>query len=290
MNQKPVTRRGRTVSSFYAVALVLLFLLPLLGGCSSSTAYDADVEYAEAVRDAQAATYEKISYGLTAIVPQNKNLIWENNVPGSRVLVVSWASEKVAKFYLCPPEGCTPGDTCKEGRECPSYKYDNWVTVVPQLKNFFQGIAPDPLRISQLLGLPPYYASRAMYMIEFWASPRDLFRPCPDPEISDSQCEVDFPLDKMRVFDPFQKVYADQACQIGQCGFKDFKEWFDNRKTYLYNSENPFPWTRLGYTYDWGNATNHVGLSEYILHGNRDDGRGIAVSIRSVTPTARYFN
>ena len=31
-----------------------------------------------------------------------------------------------------------------------------------------------------------------------------------------------------------------------------------------------FPWTRLGYTYDWGKPDNHVGLSEFILRIDPD--------------------
>ncbi len=42
------------------------------------------------IQDARNMTAEKISKNLTAIVPENKNLQWENNTPGSRVLVATW--------------------------------------------------------------------------------------------------------------------------------------------------------------------------------------------------------
>ena len=45
---------------------------------------------------------------------------------------------------------------------------------------------------------------------------------------------------------------------------------------------------RLGYTYDWG-SSNHIGLSEFVLHGRKEDGSGIAVGIKSVKTTVEYF-
>jgi len=29
--------------------------------------------------------------------------------------------------------------------------------------------------------------------VKMWVSPDDLFRPCPDPEINDSECEITYP-------------------------------------------------------------------------------------------------
>jgi hypothetical protein len=139
----------------------------------------------------------------------NDDLIWENG-PGSRLLVVSWVTASVAAYYLCPSEGSGPDDVCKEGRECPNYRYDSWVPVVPELRNFFGRITPQPLRIAQLLGLPPGDADRKAYMLEMYVAPQDLFRPCPDPEITDSQCELDFPADAFRRFDINELLYADQ--------------------------------------------------------------------------------
>lgn len=49
-------------------------------------------------------------------------------------------------------------------------------------------------------------------------------------------------------------------------------------------NENP----DLIWEYDWG-SSNHVGLSEFVLHGRKVDGSGIAVGIRSVKTTAEYF-
>jgi hypothetical protein len=270
-----------------------------LSGCSGDTApYDPALEYARAVQDASVATTDRISRDLVPIVPGNGNLLWENGVPGSRVLVVAWVSQWVGECYMNPDpaRGCL---ACRVGEECRGMPFDTWVTVAPELKSFFHGVTPPPLRVAQLLGLPPTasYIAKPRYMVEFWVSPKDLFRPCPDPEITDRECQLDFPVDQFWVLDSLRKVYADQNCLQKGCGvtgeglceFKDYKGWFMNRKDFIYSGANPYPWTGLGYTYDWGNPMTHVGLSEFIIHGKTEDCRGISVGIHSVTPTAAYF-
>lgn len=285
-------RKCHALHCFHVYVLVIFLLgshAVLLTGCGSSTAFDPEIEYARACADASTVTYEKISQQLTPIHNDNKDLIWENNVPGTRVLVVSFAGEVPCKAYECPPEGCSPTDTCKAGRECPNYKFDTWVTVAPEMKNYFKGTQPDPLRIAQLLGLPPSDAVNKKCFIEIFISPKNLYRPCPDPEITDRECLTDFNDSPFIMYDTANKIYSDQACEQGQCGFKDFEGWFNNRKDYLYSSSYPYPWTRLGYTYDWGDPQNHVGLSEFVMHGKVESGAGVPVKIVSVTKIADYF-
>jgi hypothetical protein len=54
------------------------------------------------------------------------------------------------------------------------------------------------------------------------------------------------------------------------------------QKRYHPDSGKPYPWTRLGYTFDWGNPDSRVGLSEFIVMA------GTAVVIESKTPTSSY--
>ena len=285
-----------------------LMLLPVIMAClilincgnGNSVAYDTQTEYLKACEDAKTVTVEKISKNLTAIVPENKDLIWENGV-GSRILVVSWVDQNACNIYKCPAEGCQASDTCKEGKEC-QYGRDTYVTVVPELKNFFKETTATSLRIAQLLGLPPSDAQNKVCFLEMWVSPKDIFRPSPDPEITDHEAEIDFPGDQysnlLRKYDPSEKVFADQACdptqcpacnQWGQCGFTDYRNYFQNRTKFIYTGSAPYPWTRLGYTYDWGNAAHHTGLSEFVIHGKKADGSKISVGIKAVTLTAAYF-
>ena len=129
-------------------------------------------------------------------------------------------------------------------------------------------------------------------MIELWVSPQDIFRPCPDPEITDRKCQTDFPSDPFRTFSSTELVRATEG--PGWNIFMNYTGWFNNRKNYIYSNarsypaSSPYPWTRLGYTYDWG-SRNHVGLSEFVVHGRKQDGSGITVGIGALKSTADYF-
>lgn len=48
------------------------------------------------------------------------------------------------------------------------------------------------------------------------------------------------------------------------------------------DGSRPYPWTRLGYTYDWGSGS-HVGMSEYVIPG------GMTVQVKAVYETSDYF-
>lgn len=289
----------------YTLLLLLSILVAGCGGDSVSTpiTHDPKTQYLQAVLDASMVTPAKVYTGLTPISNENTALIWENGVVGSRLLVTSWIGSAGAN-YKCPPGGCAAGDTCKEGRECPNYRWDSWVTVAPELKNYFGGAVPSSMRLAQLLGLPPEYATpgdpkEAQYFLEMWVSPADLYRPCPDPEITDRECQTDYSTGIFWNFSPTEKVNATEG---GIWEFRDYKGWFDNRTQFIYSyaypaakatDPLPYPWTRLGYTYDWGNP-NHIGLSEYVVRGKREnnpDGtpRYISVGIKSVKATAEYF-
>ena len=44
-----------------------------------------------------------------------------------------------------------------------------------------------------------------------------------------------------------------------------------NRAATIYTTSPPYPWTQLGYTYDWHPAnTSAIGLSEYVLMQNAE--------------------
>jgi len=266
----------------------------LISGCGSDgsatpplTPAALQTLYSSSVYDARSATPAKISKNLTPITTDNNNLIWENGLPGSRVLMLSWIKSSDAKYY----DG-TIDPACAPGLSNCTLKVDLWVTVVPEMKNFFPGMTPQPLRIAQLLGVPPEYASEQRSMVELWVSPKDMFRPCPDPEITDQECQTGFPADPFRTFSSTELIRATEGPERNV--FMNYTGWFNNRKNYIYyNARNypassPYPWTRLGYTYDWA-SSSHIGLSEFVVHGRKQNGSGISVGIRSLKSTADYF-
>lgn len=291
----------RRVILFPALREILgVFVLSLLAvscgggaGTQSTDHKSIQQQYSSAVADARVVTVDEISSCLTPIAPYNGNLIWENNIVGSRLLVATVIDEN-GKYYRCDePAGCA-GDTCKEGGNCSSYRWDSWVTVVPEMKQRFAGTIPSLLRVVQLLGLPPSYATKGnprevKYVMELWVSPSDLFRPCPDSEISDTVCEMQFPADPFRILDTHNTIRATEG--LAAPVFKTYTAWFNNRARNVYtatSSSDAYPWTRLGYTYDWGSPLR-FGLSEFVVHGRKEDGSTISVGIHSVKAISEYF-
>ncbi len=96
-----------------------------------------------------------------------------------------------------------------------------------------------------------------------WVSPDDLFRPCPDPEVIDGTCDLKFPSSSYITI-------ADEHIQ-----------WIEKLRGDSYG-ENGYPWTQLGYTYDWGNPKDHVGLSEFVIKAQSN------VTIKGVSNVYEY--
>jgi hypothetical protein len=189
--------------------IICLFAISCLAltscGRSSSAQTDPQAEYNAAVQDAKTLAAAKILKNLTAIVPENANLIWENDVPGTRVLVATWIGNQAACQNYTNPN--SPG--CKMGQECPIYGFNSWITVVPELKNLL-GNAPTLLRVAQALGLPPPSVTQTLEntcIVELYVSPANLFRPSADPEVTDHEAELVFPAEGYRKFDDTLLVY-----------------------------------------------------------------------------------
>ena len=208
--------------------------------------------YQAAVDDAETASPSEISLQLQAVVPSNPSLRWRGEPGRSEVLVVTWTDWR--------------GYDGGAGSEMTLGK-DVWVTLVPDLQAFCrrlpQGHAKGvSRRIEQVLGLPPD-GGRDRF-VEIWASPGDLLRPCPDPEISDFECGLDFPGSAYSTLSPH------------------YRTWFENLVATT-DGEGGYPWTRLGYTYDWGGRRGReVGLSELLIR------KGAQVTLAAVHEELTY--
>lgn len=240
------------------VLLASIFMIGLLIGLAinGGTSYftgtlavndNLNQTYTNAIDDAMIADNNEISSNLTPITENNSNLTWQGNGSDKRVLVVLWTTHK---------------SSYPVGGNVTTYWGETWVTVVPEIKNFFKSHSiPEQylqLRVAQLLGLPP--DSKDDYFVEVWVNPKDLFRPTPDNEINDTTAQLDLPSS----VDP------------------TYEKWFDNNIISSYFPKE-YPWTRLGYTYDWGNPNSHVGLSEFVIKNNSN------VTVKSVQTTNEYL-
>ena len=201
--------------------------------------------YRGAIADAIVAEPHEISDRLTPVLPGQEETRWEEIDGEEYVSTVTWASW----------DGYN--DRTNTFMEL---KQEVWTTLVPQVREFCSGLEVRDLdlRLEQLLGLPP--GNGKTVFVEMWVKPDDLFRPCPDSEIDDNHCDLSFPA-------------GTDA---------EHMAWFDRLRATLYDGNNGYPWTRLGYTYDWGSSSGEVGPSEYVIR------KGARVRVGLLEATSTY--
>jgi hypothetical protein len=125
-----------------------------------------------------------------------------------------------------------------------------WVTLVPELKEFctrYEKMGADETqtnrRITQLLGLPPTH--KYSHITELWVDPQSLVR----PDNNEAQKLVD-------------GLLIQQRQNLNETRDRDL---LTNKSP----DDDPYPWTGLGYTYDWSypktNLQNDAGLTEFVI-------------------------
>lgn len=242
---------------FILRSYLLLLVLICISSCKMSQELsDAPPSdqclYQAAIQSAMYPTEDKIHEDLIIIDKQNKDLIWTTINGEDYILVITWKSN--IAFY----------EPFIDSLFYNTANYPIWVTVAPELRHRIQreGIEDLDRRLISLLGLPPNAAYS--YFVEFWVKPQDIFRPCPDPEITDSKCSICFPnVDSTHI------------------------NWMhENRIDRYYDCDlyKRYPWTQLGYTYDWNTkGKTHVGLSEFVIKRNKN------IIVKAIYTTEEYL-
>ena len=239
----------------YFIPIILSLLL--FPGCDKDNVVSSPVEkslfdqYKAAIIDAMVADSGEIINTLTPVIPANNKLSWMGTPPNQYVLTL---------IFTKYPDSYPVGDTVLTWWDV------TWVTVYPELREWHLANSTTAdkflLRTEQLLGLPP--ASGNEWIIEAWVMPQEMIRPAYDNEINDNTAGLFFP---------------DSVSQ-------EYLTWFNGNIVYSYfpaKNKNGYPWTRLGYTYDWGNTKSEVGLSEYLIKKNSK------VIIKSVQKVSDYL-
>lgn len=217
---------------FYSLLLLALSLNQSLWAQTNQPAL-----YRNAVKDAMYPETDEIDTTLVALSPDNQKLQRKMINGEEHILMVTWKS---TNYY--PDSGAYN-----------TGKYQIWVTASPQLKERMkkEKAANPELRLKQLLGLPPN--GKYTIFVEFWVKPGDMFRPCPDKEVTDNRCNTCFT----------GKDSLDTA----------YISWVNQTRISRYYAcelYSQYPWTALGYTYDWNPANKtHRGLSEFVIDVNK---------------------
>ncbi len=147
-----------------------------------------------------------------------------------------------------------------------------WVTGVPEVQTICRNFHGDvTMQVRQLLGLPP--DADAPRVLTFKVNLSDLFRPSPDDSVTTTYpCQYPAgnppPLDCGNVF-PSTTTPAHY-------------QWIATQSFLLHAVPNGYPWTHLGYTYNWAPGADRYGASEYVIRG------GTNALIVQVATTVQY--
>jgi hypothetical protein len=214
------------------ISTVVLLFLTGAQGAEGQDNWDA---YRNAIKDAATYNHNKV-LRLHPLQPD-----------GGRVRVVTYTNYPY-------PDGPYP-----KQYHIPERVYV-WVTADGEVQNvcrqFHLTGGELTLRLNQLLGLRP--DTNYTHFLVLSVPAGRIFRPTPDPSTTqafpcadpkDDECGNAFPSSAPASHIVWMSKQSLKAYQIGQA-----------------HSEDGFPWTHLGFTYDWAPyVSNKYGASEYVI-------------------------
>lgn len=182
---------------------------------------------------------------LVELTKDDGRVIWDE--AGERVLLLSWHDYD---------DACAPGGSIRT-------EYgDIWAVSAGEMKAWYEqnhrGVKNWDLRFAQLLGV--HEDEGYTRFTAFWVSPKDVIRPA-------------------YVTDVTRQMENDYAAVTEEA----YKEWFDGNILWSY-FESDYPWTRLGYTYDWSGGGSEYGLTEFLVAD------GSKTEIAFTLPTAEFVD
>jgi hypothetical protein len=152
---------------------------------------------------------------------------------------------------------------------------DVWVSGYPEVQNICKTYPKDELEMSlrQLLGLSP--ASMFTSFVTFEVKSADVFRPTTNPDTQSTM--------------PCACPITPTCGEAFPAGVSDTHvKWIANQmlSSYVITESTlipvGYPWTRLGYTYNWRPGANKYGASEYVIRS------GSTVQVTAITPYTTY--
>lgn len=230
--------------------LCVLFILIFIGGCKKDDPVNPTPEvpsltmaqlYQHAILDAMVADSSEVIDTLWQISKENTALQWKTINGKDYVLLAS---------FMRYPNSYPVGDSIT------NVWGESWVFIPQQMKarigKDLQTTSDTTMRICQLLGLPPANERSNTHIAEMWVNPERLYRPAGDPRVATRTAGA---------------VLSNNVSET-------YNTWFNNYILFAYyrtlsgSADFHYPWTRLGYTYDWAPDSPEVGLSEYVLQAS----------------------
>jgi hypothetical protein len=142
-----------------------------------------------------------------------------------------------------------------------------WVTGVPEVRDKCRTWTGDVvMKLRMLIGLPPDADVPRMLVLR--AKLADIFRPSPyaDPTTS-WPCPT-------KGSDGCGNVFPSTTTQFHY-------QWMASEGFVLHELPGGYPWTHLGYTYNWAPAEDRYGASEYVIAAG-----ATATIVENTTPVA----
>ncbi|HEX6367738.1 MAG TPA: hypothetical protein VF006_02320 [Longimicrobium sp.] len=236
--------------------------LAVLGACTSATARTAPMPAPTSMADVYAkAMYDAALYEERDVLP---------------LFPAIADAEGMVRVVTLTAHGYVRGTTTLGG--------DVWVSVVPEARDSCLSWSDDTdlvMRLRQLLGLRP--ADSVAHFVEMRAPAAGMFRPTVDPAIdTPTPCSAEQArLPGCGLSFPAGVDTAHITWMAGQM----LSSW-KMPDGYPRADRDPrmlgYPWTRLGYTYNWHPGSPRYGASEYLVR------KGAPVTVTDVVPIPAY--
>ncbi|SHM59812.1 hypothetical protein SAMN05444266_109136 [Chitinophaga jiangningensis] len=225
--------------------IVCLLLLCGAAACSKNDdpvtpAPDVNALYANSIKDAMTADSSEIIDTLWTITPTNTRLQWKTINGKQYVLMATFM-----RFPSSYPLGDSITTTWGE----------SFLFAPGQMKAKLASMSAGTdtiLRICQVLGLPPINPKTNTHIAQMWVQAAQLYRPAGNPDITTTTT----------------------GAVLVPAATNDYITWFNNYILFAYfhtltsATDYHYPWTRLGYTYDWAPGAKEVGMSEFVMKPN----------------------
>lgn len=169
--------------------------------------------------------------------------------------LVTWKDGDVLLMTLNDqPERYVEGETIELPEEVWTFTDKEIAAWYPEHK---KGVTDWTQRLKQLVGVQP--DGNYTHVTAMWVSTEDICRPAYLTDITT---------------DEMQNVLPEDTPE-------EYREWFENNILWSY-FDSSYPWTRLGYTYDWAENSGEYGVTEFLVRP------GAAVTIE-YTDTVNQF-
>ncbi len=220
--------------------------------CSQVVNPESHEVYLRAVADAARKNMPVAK--VDAIDADNPNVVWED-VPGSgRILLTTWVKHHYYDSKVGIDDQPLGGDYTFMN---VGHVFQNCCRAASTANG--QSLASVVRRMEQLIGIPDEAGKERI--AEIWVPASAIFRPCTDPQTGTDTCSHTTPPDVPT----------------------SYTEWFTAWQTSSYTGDPGFPFSGMGYAYDWG-YWSKIGLSEFVVPGDTH------VLISSQTATETYCN